>query len=68
MSTLSPSVGDGLIKRLHQRWLDCEVQLSCLVLFRLVNALAVQTHFNPDEYWQSLEVCDSAALDSPLCS
>lgn len=27
-----------------------------LVLFRLVNALLVQTSFVPDEYWQSLEV------------
>ena len=29
----------------------------CAVLvFRLVNALLVRTYFNPDEYWQSLEI------------
>ena len=27
-----------------------------VLLFRIVNALTVQTYFNPDEYWQSLEV------------
>ncbi|WZZ30672.1 hypothetical protein YC2023_014073 [Brassica napus] len=29
--------------------------LSCLA-FRVVNALLIQTYFNPDEHWQSLEV------------
>ena len=27
-----------------------------ILLFRIVNALSVQSFFNPDEYWQSLEV------------
>ncbi|KAL2920144.1 glycosylphosphatidylinositol anchor biosynthesis [Polyrhizophydium stewartii] len=27
-----------------------------LVVFRIANALAVRTHFDPDEFWQSLEV------------
>lgn len=29
--------------------------LFCLA-FRVVNALLIQTYFNPDEHWQSLEV------------
>lgn len=29
--------------------------LLCLA-FRVVNALLIQTYFNPDEHWQSLEV------------
>eukprot|EP01102_Stenamoeba_stenopodia_P006754 TRINITY_DN1883_c0_g1_i1.p1 TRINITY_DN1883_c0_g1~~TRINITY_DN1883_c0_g1_i1.p1 ORF type:complete len:522 (-),score=35.79 TRINITY_DN1883_c0_g1_i1:81-1646(-) len=34
-----------------------QVLLWCLVfLFRCVNSFAVRTAFNPDEYWQSLEV------------
>jgi len=63
-TTLSSSELDmGLFDRLHQRWLDCEVQLRWLIIFRVCNALLVQTHFNPDEYWQSLEV--STALFDP---
>jgi len=27
-----------------------------LVLFRILNSLFVVTYFNPDEYWQSMEV------------
>ncbi|KAF0460341.1 GPI mannosyltransferase 3 [Gigaspora margarita] len=29
---------------------------SSLILFRLFNALITKTYFNPDEYWQSVEV------------
>ncbi|CAG8776448.1 20301_t:CDS:2, partial [Gigaspora rosea] len=29
---------------------------SFLILFRLFNALVTKTYFNPDEYWQSVEV------------
>lgn len=36
-------------------WKDSRVLLGCLA-FRLVNALLVQTYFNPDEHWQSAEV------------
>ncbi|GAQ90751.1 phosphatidylinositol glycan class B [Klebsormidium nitens] len=35
---------------------DHRVLLASLLIFRLLNALLVQTYFNPDEYWQSLEV------------
>jgi phosphatidylinositol glycan class B len=38
----SPSIG---------RWI-----LPVCVAFRLLNALLLQTFFNPDEYWQSAEV------------
>lgn len=34
---------------------DKNVFLLCLAI-RLVNALMVQTYFNPDEHWQALEV------------
>jgi len=27
-----------------------------LIAYRIINALIVQTSFDPDEYWQSLEV------------
>ncbi|CAB4434440.1 unnamed protein product [Rhizophagus irregularis] len=30
--------------------------LSCLILFRIINAIFTKTYFNPDEYWQSVEV------------
>lgn len=33
----------------------------CLA-FRLVNALLVQTYFNPDEHWQALEVAHRIAF------
>jgi len=29
---------------------------AALLAFRLVNGLVVRTYFDPDEYWQSLEV------------
>ena len=32
------------------------VLLSFLVGFRVVNSLLVWTYFNPDEFWQSVEV------------
>ncbi|GMN24606.1 hypothetical protein TIFTF001_049160 [Ficus carica] len=37
------------------------VFLFCLA-FRLANALLVQTYFNPDEHWQSLEVAHRIAF------
>lgn len=37
------------------------VFMLCLV-FRFVNALLVQTYFNPDEHWQSLEVAHSVVF------
>lgn len=37
------------------RFSDKKVFLLCLAS-RLVNAMLVQTYFNPDEHWQALEV------------
>ncbi|CAN1841556.1 Mannosyltransferase APTG1 [Linum perenne] len=34
---------------------DSRIFASCLA-FRIVNSLLIQTYFNPDEHWQSLEV------------
>ncbi|CAL1376987.1 unnamed protein product [Linum trigynum] len=34
---------------------DSTIFLLCLA-FRIVNSLLIQTYFNPDEHWQSLEV------------
>ncbi|KAI8905543.1 Alg9-like mannosyltransferase family-domain-containing protein [Gorgonomyces haynaldii] len=44
-------VGDSDIKIDDTRWL-----LVFALLFRVTNALWVETYFDPDEYWQSLEV------------
>jgi phosphatidylinositol glycan class B len=33
-----------------------------LCLFRTLNALLVQTYFNPDEYWQGPEVAHHMAF------
>jgi hypothetical protein len=30
--------------------------LNYLILFRILNAIFTKTYFNPDEYWQSVEV------------
>lgn len=38
----------------HSR--NLRVLIICTVLFRLINCLSVRTSFDPDEYWQSLEV------------
>lgn len=38
--------------------------ISMLVVFRAVNALAVKTFFQPDEYFQSLEPAWQAAFGS----
>ena len=35
--------------------------LCCLTL-RVLNAVLLQTYFNPDEYWQSLEVAHRLAF------
>jgi GPI mannosyltransferase 3 len=34
----------------------------CIVVYRIANALLVQTYFNPDEYWQSVEVAHNAVF------
>ncbi|KAI5067112.1 hypothetical protein GOP47_0017640 [Adiantum capillus-veneris] len=36
-------------------WSESKLLLCC-ISFRLLNALVLQTFFNPDEYWQSVEV------------
>ncbi|MCO5591543.1 hypothetical protein L7F22_045529 [Adiantum nelumboides] len=36
-------------------WSESKLLLSCTA-FRLLNAIVLQTFFNPDEYWQSVEV------------
>eukprot|EP01048_Picozoa_sp_COSAG05_P021833 COSAG05_NODE_4146_length_1653_cov_1.480051_1_plen_199_part_00 len=36
--------------------------LALLWLYRSLNAIAVRTYFNPDEYWQSLEVAHKMAF------
>lgn len=33
-----------------------------LLIFRLANALVVQTYFNPDEYWQGPEIAHRMAF------
>jgi GPI mannosyltransferase 3 len=47
-------LGDGQLSVL---WLF----VPCLLL-RAVNALLLRTFFNPDEYWQSLEVAHHAVF------
>ena len=32
------------------------ILLISLIIFRILNSFGVTTYFNPDEYWQSLEV------------
>lgn len=54
---LIPSQDDNE-KKIHlsdSKFSDNKVFLLCLAI-RLVNALLVQTYFNPDEHWQALEV------------
>ncbi|XP_057833988.2 mannosyltransferase APTG1 isoform X1 [Cryptomeria japonica] len=36
-------------------WTERNIFIGCLG-FRIINALLVQTYFNPDEHWQALEV------------
>lgn len=36
---------------------------TALFLFRIVNALTIRTYFQPDEYWQSLEVANVLVYD-----
>jgi phosphatidylinositol glycan class B len=38
--------------------------LPAAVMFRCLNAVFVTTYFNPDEYWQSLEVAHSLVFQS----
>jgi len=35
--------------------------------FRILNALAIRTYFNPDEYWQSLEVAYRLVFGTQSC-
>ena len=53
------------------QWLppvDAALPLPLLILsvylYRAVNAVLVCTYFNPDEYWQSLEVAHRMAFGS----
>ncbi|CAB5179365.1 unnamed protein product [Rhizophagus irregularis] len=39
--------------------------LSCLILFRIINAIFTKTYFNPDEYWQSVEVAHYLVFGYP---
>lgn len=54
---LTPSQDDNekKIQSPDSKFSDKKVFLLCLAI-RLVNALLVQTYFNPDEHWQALEV------------
>lgn len=36
--------------------------LLALVVFRILNAVSISTFFNPDEYWQSLEIAHAAVF------
>lgn len=38
---------------------------AVLVTLRIVNSLLVRTYFDPDEYWQSLEIAYCMAFDNP---
>ena len=40
--------------------------LFLLILYRVINALLVQTRFVPDEYWQSIEVSYYMNYQYPL--
>ena len=44
--------GEGLLRLWLQLW-----------LLRALNSVCVRTYFNPDEYWQSLEVAHHLAFD-----
>ncbi len=53
-------------------WDEKWVWRLCLA-FRLLNAMLVQTYFNPDEHWQALEVAHRIAFgytyqSFPSCS
>lgn len=39
----------------NEAWKEMWVWRACLAA-RMLNAMLVQTYFNPDEHWQSLEV------------
>ncbi|GET04188.1 GPI mannosyltransferase 3 [Rhizophagus clarus] len=39
--------------------------LSYLILFRIINAIFTKTYFNPDEYWQSVEVAHYIVFGYP---
>ncbi|TPX38674.1 hypothetical protein SeLEV6574_g07696 [Synchytrium endobioticum] len=47
---------NGISAKSHQPDRDNSLVLPLLVAFRIFNALFVQTYFDPDEYWQSVEV------------
>ena len=37
-----------------------------LLIFRIVNALTIKTYFNPDEYWQSVEIAHNIVFGYPF--
>lgn len=41
--------------------------LAFCLAFRLVNSILIQTYFNPDEYWQSLEVAHHVVFGYMHC-
>lgn len=57
ISTQYPSDSEQLNKQLNSRHCASPRTIFALCLvFRIANALLVQTYFNPDEHWQALEV------------
>jgi phosphatidylinositol glycan class B len=42
------------------------VLFLAILVFRIYNAIAIKTSFDPDEYWQSLEVAHETAFGYPL--
>ena len=40
--------------------------LLALLAYRALNALTIQTQFQPDEYWQSVEVAHNMAFGYPF--
>src|SRR5688572_9324022 len=37
-----------------------------LLIFRIINALTIKTYFNPDEYWQSVEIAHYIVFEYPF--
>src|SRR6266542_1227857 len=40
----------------NKKPLKLNILLGYLILYRIINAIFTKTYFNPDEYWQSVEV------------
>jgi hypothetical protein len=47
------------------RSLDAAPLLLLLISYRIANSLLIHTFFNPDEYWQSLEVAHQVVFGYP---